>query len=59
MLQLVFYGIRDVYEVCDRFSKEPISEETYVSEKLPPGTKAPCLTSGRAIVCGPLGGMVL
>ncbi len=39
MLQLVFYGIRDVYEVCDRFSKEPISEETYVSEKLPPGTK--------------------
>ena len=40
MLQLVYYGIRDVYEVCDRFSKEPVSEEeTYVSEKLPPGTK--------------------
>ena len=40
MLQLVYYGIRDVYEVCDRFSKEPVrEEETYVSEKLPPGTK--------------------
>ncbi len=40
MLQLVYYGIRDVYEVCDRFSKEPVSEEeTYVLEKLPPGTK--------------------
>ena len=40
MLQLVFYGIRDVYEVCDRVAKKPVSEEeTYVSEKLPPGTK--------------------
>ena len=26
--------------MCDRFSKEPVrEEETYVSEKLPPGTK--------------------
>ena len=40
MLQLVYYGIRDVYEVCDRVSKEPVSEEeTYVPGKLPPGTK--------------------
>ena len=42
MLQLVYYGIRDVYEVCDRFSKESVSEEeTYESENemLPPGTK--------------------
>lgn len=40
MLQLVFFGICDVYEVCDRVSKESVSEEeTYVSDKLPPGTK--------------------
>ncbi len=40
MLQLVFYGIRDVYEVRDRVAKKAVSEEeTYVSEKLPPGTK--------------------
>ena len=40
MLQLVFYGIRDVGEVCDRISKAAVSEEeTYVSDKLPPGTR--------------------
>ena len=40
MLQLVFFGICDVYEVYDRVSKESVSEEeTYVSDKLPPGTK--------------------
>ncbi len=40
MLQLVYYGIRDVYEVCDRVSQKAVSkEETYVPGKLPPGTK--------------------
>ena len=42
MLQLVFYGIRDVGELCDRISKAAVSEEeNYESENemLPPGTK--------------------
>lgn len=40
MLIALYYGIRDVYEVRDKISKTPVSEEeTYVSEKLPPGTK--------------------
>ena len=40
MLQLVYYGIRDVYEVRDRGAKKVVSEEeTYVPGKLPPGTK--------------------
>ena len=41
MLQLVFFGICDVYEVYERVSKEEVSEEeTYVpgNGKLPPDT---------------------
>jgi len=40
MLQALYYDGRDITEVCDRNAKKAVSEEeTYVSSKLPPGTK--------------------
>lgn len=40
LLQALYYDGRDITEVCDRNAKKAVSEEeTYVSSKLPPGTK--------------------
>ena len=40
LLQVLYYDIRDIMEVCDRNAKKTVSEEdVYVPSKLPPGTK--------------------